>query len=476
VEDPWLLRQLKENWAGDPGVHVSIKARLWPRKVRAVLLGVAKRDRWLLKVLWHYCRQRWTWLSGRTRVPTRAAIAIYSFPMARCLRDGSAWEDPFLPGLDQFFNNLGYDVIRFTPPEQSGFENQLAARRNYFHPLILYATAGSIFRSLAAIWWPRWPRQLSLKGMSIQTLVEREWWIEVGRSSSCVYRMFYECSRRMLRRGEWKWIVYPYENQPWEKMISLCARERGIRTAGIQHSTLSKYYMSYFLGIGEAQHMPLPDVICTSGPYPHRMLAEGRNPIERLKMCGSIRYNYLTNHGQKGSPPPLDFAIRSQVLVALPIDIHMAQHLLAAIRSAFPLGGREEGLCFHIKAHPMCLISQANIGFPALEAPTPIYEALQTCGMVIFVGTTVGPEALALGRPVLRYRPELLLDLDPSEVYGDSIPTCTDVNLRESVLALVRGDQQVTPADHIQTVNAQIFAPVDWEMLEDIFRLTTCSS
>ena len=467
VEDPWLLRQLKESGT----VCYDNAGSLWRQKMLLAAQGLAKRVVWLTRVLRHYGRQRRVWAGRSTKAPLEASVAMYSYPMSRCLRENDGWADPFLPGLDQFLQKLGYNVIRFSPPERSGFEDEIAQRHEYFQPLILFATVGVVLRSLTAFWRPRWPKPLDVDGIQVGRLVERECWLEQSRSSSCIYRLFYECLRRMIRAGEWRLIVYPYENQPWEKMIALCARERGIRTVGVQHSAISVYYMSYFLGTDEARHMPLPDLILTSGPYPHKLLMEGGNPPEQLKMCGSIRYNHLTNQGEQQPSASFDSPPRSEILVALPIDIYTARHLLSAIRWAFPSGGSEKGLSFHIKAHPMCPVSDSDVGFPSVDAPTNISEAFQNCGLVIFVGSTVGPEAVALGHTVLRYRPELLLDVDPSEPFGDSIPTCNDTNMRETILQLTCTGQGTTVAERPQADISQVFAPMNRELLEEVFRL-----
>ncbi len=469
VEDPWLYRQLKESLQSVRGVLVRGSVSLRGEKVRLATWGVVKRGWWLLKTLRDYCRQIWTWGIEPVHVPERAAAAIYSYPLERCFRDHGAWQDPFLPNVDDLLGNLGYEVRRFSPPGASGLERELARRREYFHPLILYATISGVWRSLCAFWRPRWPDRLTIDGSEVRYLAEREWWKEIGRSSLCMYRIFYECLKRMLSQGNWKWIVYPFENQPWEKMIALCAQELEIRTAGLQHAIFSAYSMSYFLGGGEAARMPLPDVICASGPYPLRLLLEGGTPPERLWMCGSVRYGHLGGNGIRSSHAELIPARTSEILVALPIDAYMAGHLLAAIRKAFPSGGVEDGLRFHIKAHPMCPVREEDIGFPTVRAPGDFRQALEACGLVVFVGSTVGPEAMAMGRRVLRYRPELLLNVDPSEVYGDHIPTCTDSDLRAAVVNQVQHPSLQDLSEMNQHCADQIFAPLDRDKLAQVF-------
>jgi len=470
VEDAWLFNQMKGIWKGDDKVRIEGGVSLWPQKARGLTSCLIKRAWWLVRVMRHYVSQRWEWGARSIDSPRRPAAAIYSYPLTRCLRNDGGWQDPFLPKVDHLLATLGYEVRRFSPPEARGLEQKIAERHQYFYPLILYASASGVVRSLFAFWWAQWPEELKIGGHPVGYLVDREWWMEMGRSSLCVYRMFYECLRSMLRTGEWRLIVYPYENQPWEKMLCLCARGRKIRTVGIQHAIFSSYSMAYFLGASEAGTMPLPDIICASGPYPERLLVEGGTPRNRLRLAGSVRYGHLTGNGTERPSLEHKPAPMTEILVALPIDIHMVRHLLAAIRDAFPSGGVEEGLRFHIKTHPMCPLRDKDIGFPVVRAPDDFRQAVEMCGLVIFAGSTTGPEAIAMGRKVLRYRPEMLLNVDPSEAYSDSIPTCSEENMRDSVLTLIHDSTRQESGEIAEATSRKLFAPLEPKVLLEIFQ------
>lgn len=461
IEDAWLLVQIRRNWSGNPVVHARGGPLVGIKSV-AVVLGIARRSSWLVRMLASSARQWWLWPRESSDPWVHSTVAIYSYPMARCLREGGGWTDPFLPGLDSMLRDLGHEVVRFSPPDPTGFEYHLAERAAYFQPLIRYCTAGALVRALAVVWLPRrrrWPR---VSGLCIDELARREWWLEMARASLCRYRLFFECAKRMLAAGPWQWVVFPYENQPWEKLLVLAARQRGIRTAGIQHSTLSVNYLSYFLGRGEAERMPIPDVVLTSGAYAQNAFDRGGYPPGRSRLIGTIRYPHLaTLRPVQNSPAPP----RSDVLVALPIDRPMAEHLITAIAAAFPDGGRSAGIRFHVKPHPGTPVDPGTLGLSA-SIIGPADDALLLCGSVLYVATTLGPEAAAHGRAVLRYRPELLLDVDVSEGLADAIPTCGDRDLREKLLAVIAAQQ--TPADRTQLLNA-LFTPFSRELLHEIF-------
>jgi hypothetical protein len=464
IEDPWLFEQLRENLPGDSSLKFGSGKALWLQEFRALLTGIGKRLAWLPDTIARYVRQRRVWTGVVEKRPAKPAVGIYSYPMDRCLRPDGKWHDPFLPGLDKFLQGIGCDVFRFSPPERGGFERELGSRSGYFRPLILYSTVRAILQSWLTVWRPVWPSSACVSATPVDKLARREWCLELESTGICANRLYYECLISLLHAHAWEFLVYPYENQPWEKLTAMGATQLGVRTIGVQHNALSKFFMSYFYGRKDKGRAPLPDLILTSGEYPDRLLREGGTPPERLLMCGSLRYDHLTSGAQQSDPVEMPPAPRSEVLVVLPIDVHMTSHLLSAVRAA---AEESEELHFHIKCHPTRRILPEQIGFSAVLAPDDIYEAFRKCGTVLFVGTNVGPEAVAVGRAAIRYRPELLLNVDPSEPHGDDIPTCSDFDVAEKLMQVVQDDRSFRK--DLSASTRQIFAPLDRDMLADVF-------
>ncbi len=465
IEDPWLFDQLRKNLSEEPGLRFGGNPNLLRRKVSATITGLMRRIAWFPDVCLRYWRQTRAWPKKVEEPANTPGVGIYSFPMERCFRPNRDWHDPFLPGMDAFLRAQGHAVFRFSPPESGGFERELADRSSYFRPLILYATLASILRSWFAFWRPIWPEVPAVDKTPVGTLALREWWREVALTALCANQLYYECLIFMLRQVPCNWLVYPYENQPWEKLTVLAARNAGFRTIGVQHAAWSKFYMSLFQGNSDAGRMPSPEFILTSGEYSQNLLESNGIPPKRLRMCGSFRHGHLANSESGPSDEPLPPAPRTEVLVVLPIDAPMSDHLLLAIRNSRQ---GTEGLRFHIKPHPSRQIDVERLGFPAVAAPKDIVEAFERCGTVLFVGSTVGPEAVAMGRAVLRYRPELLLDVDPSEAYGDSIASCDDSDLLEKLIELIQAAE--TPQAEEQ---ASTFAPLDRDLLAEVFATTS---
>lgn len=471
VEDPWLLRQIQENLR-PLGADVCVEnVSLHGQRLGLLLLGAVRRAKWLLIVVRNYLRQRRAWPRSGVPTPTTPRVGIASYPSHSAFEVPGRWCDVYLPGLDRAAAEQGLHVVRLCAPEFSGWERELAQRSSFAYPLILWATWGGLFRSLIAFWRPRWPRSLSLKGQGIRWLCLREWWLEAGRSSLCVYRLHYECLRSMLAIGSWRCLVASYENQPWEKLQVLAARTHGLRSVAVQVNPFSRFWLCYGVGEGERGRMPLPDVIGNSGEAAHRLLAECGTPASSLRLCGTLRYPGFAERLATAHPPAPEY-LRRRVLVALPIDAVLTRHLLEALNRAFPNGGREEGLRFRIRPHPMCPVRKGWIRFPADVSSgsfTNLQQDLDSCGTVLFAASTVGFEALAQGKTVLRYRSPRLYDLD--ENCGPHLPVVSDPDLRAGLLACVR---EGLTADERESALAEIsdfFEPVDPEAMRSLFQL-----
>ncbi|MBI1952757.1 MAG: hypothetical protein HYS41_01370 [Candidatus Omnitrophica bacterium] len=470
VEDPWLLRQLQENLGGaDSRIRVVGESSLLAAKGRVVAAGLLKRVRWLIKTLSDRRRQRRVWPSRERFVPRDPAIALFSYPQPSSFKGPRQWEDHHLPGMEELLAESGWDVVRFSSPDCGGYERPLAMRSDYFQPLILWATRQAIWRSFKAMTWPGDPLPLTLGGRPVTWLIHREQWLEVGRASLCAFRLFYETASRLLEKGNWRWVVYSYENQPWEKLLVLAAQAHGVRTAAYQAIILSEFYLPYFLGKGEAQRMPLPDIIFTSGPYGHRLLQAGGIPPGKLRLTGSIRYRELSSDEALGACQGNGRQPRGgNILVALPIDPPMAAHLLEALRLNFPGGGQEEGLRFWIRHHPLHPIRASEIRFPARLLPadfTDLKRDLKEADLVLFTASSVGFQALAMGKRVVNYRSGQLLDV--GGVYPHSVPMATDTNLRQVVLEEV-GNLSSPKSDSSRPWVTQVFSPYDPQRVQSV--------
>lgn len=462
VEDPWLFYQLKELYAGLPDVQFYGNPWLWPACLKAVVWGIGARLIWSLRLVRNYVVQRWFWKwSKKYGQPVSPSIAFYSDLQTRCFQGKDGWRDPYLGELDSILEKAGYSILRFSPPESGGFERALAQRSRYFAPLILWLSPPSLFRSAFASWRPVWPLDPEIGGLPIQWLLLREGWLDGWRSSYLIFRVFFDCLGKLLERFHLQLIIYPYENQPWEKMLVLAARSHGVPTLGYQHGGgLSRFNLAYFHGPDEATWAPLADLIVASGPYAYELMAMGGTPRERLVMGGNLRHQYLRNFRDRFPLP--NSGVHVRVLVALPNDQDLGQHLLYALWKAFPDGGLNEGIEFLIKPHPMCPLTGKMLKFPATFLSGTFADALSLSTVVLYSGTGTGMEAVVMGRIVLRYRSELLLNTDRGElIHDESVIECGDHDLKDKLLFVVRTQLPSPSRQYTEKLLTQIFIPPD---------------
>jgi len=452
VEDPWLLCQLEEALAGSPSARVDAPRTLVPMRLQPLLLGLARRLKWASRTAWGRLRQEACW-RGRPGGPRMEGVLIYSHLTARSLQGEEGWEDPFLPGLDKELSEDGVPSARLVYSDSTGFEPQLARRKAAVLPAILWASWGGFFDALAAL-PPSLPPRADLSGLPVGRLLEREWWHDFSRAGRCAYRLFLDCVRALLAEGRFRAVVMPWEAQPQERMLVLAAKAAGVRSVGYQHTTVPEFQLPFFSTEREYLESPLPDVLLTSGEQPARVLREAGFPAGRLKVGGTRRYAHLLKDGAPPALPP-----NGNVLVVLPIDPFHARHLTAALERAYPRGlpGGE----FLLRPHPSGPEDVRRTRLRARLAEGPMSEALAACGVVVFTGSTAGLDALAAGRPVLRYRPERLLDVEPTDMFPDGeIPTASDADLRERLEGLRKAPPEGAP-EALRSRLRQVFSRLD---------------
>ena len=149
----------------------------------------------------------------------------------------------------------------------------------------------------------------------------------------------------------------------------------------------------------------------------------------------------------------------------------MCDDLLEAVRRAFPDGGKGDGIEFYLRPHPLYAAGASRAGFPVTVLPSSfrdVGEALGQCGLVLFTGSTVGFEAIAAGRPALRYRPETTLDVD-KEVYGEALPSCGERDLKEKLLGLARQGPPAGWETKARGQVLQLFAPFNITAVKEPF-------
>jgi hypothetical protein len=467
VEDRWLYRHLwkryKEN--GSSFRFLSRKCIL-PELFKLIAWGIVVRGYFLLKTVWQRWQAKGTGSKKKviTLVSREDNIYIYSWVRDRFFKESGEFASPYWGRLPWFMKDEGRNVVYIAQSFLTPALRRKCLNQGDFKFIFLddYINLWSMVRSSLSIF-----SISSFTGSPLKNLLLRE--IAHEFISFPVNIVQYVAFRRCLKeiKQERATIIYPFENQPWDKMLCIAAEEldRDIKLIGYQHSTVPLSLLNYFLGVGESSIMPLPDCVVTSGEYTLNLLKNAGYGGTELVNGGALRYEYIhkidKDWGRKNEAS-------KTILVAMPYSHNLTEELLISLFDAFvDLAGEE--IRFVIKFHPEVPLESLRIQLPAWPAyfqktDKPIPEILKEVNLAIYSSSTVGLEALLHGVPVVRYCSEHTLDLDPLGAFGEAIiKSCSEENLREVILSVLKqGSGYATQQSALSRENLNKFlSPVD---------------
>lgn len=246
-----------------------------------------------------------------------------------------------------------------------------------------------------------------------------------------------------------KAILYRMEFQPFEKAI-LRGINRRAKAVALQHSTLSSNLISHSFAKGEISLylsdkgadmvMPLPDIILTAGGYfRDNMIRAGFSP-EDIRICGPVRYrgliDYLTKDKDKDKiRKRLGFSSSEKIfLVVLNWIEEEIMGLISSIVNAVSVdaGSSAEDAVFILRSHPHRSYDKKIAAFLKSAAPDiryfflrdefPLYDAVLISDGIIQVPTTLGYEAMAIGKMALVYVNKHLFNINSYEEFEKCLP------------------------------------------------------
>ena len=480
VGDRWLYRHLWERYKGN-GSSFSFLSRksVIPELSKLIARGIAARGYFLLRLGWQIWQAKGTISKnkGADFQSNGKEIYIYSWIRDRFFQENGEFEDAYLGRLPQLMSSNGLSVVYiaplFVPPALKGKCLNHSGYKFIF--LDHYVSLWSLVQSSFSVLSISFPSKLNSTFSPLRTLLLREMAYEFSSFPGNIveYFAFKECLKK--REGRRMVIVYPFENQPWEKMLCLAAKEVGknIKLVGYQHSHLPSLLLSYFIGAGESENMPLPDVIVANGEHTLELLKNAGYGKVELINGGALRYEHLY---ETGDSTKREKEIRA-VLVALPYSRSLSEEMLMVIFGAFR-DLAEEKLMFIIKFHPEVPLERLEIQLPPWpghfqRTEKPMAEILKEVDLVIYSSSTIGLEALLGGVPVIRYCPEHIIDLDASDAFGEGVvKSCSEDDIKQAVLSALNGGNSHLAEDSIPTdILSKLFSPVDEDVWRQIVKL-----
>lgn len=320
--------------------------------------------------------------------------------------------------------------------------------------------------------WRDAPRmRLSVAGRDLTSLLRLELRWSITNPIDIDRLLFRRVGPALAKRGaRIGRILYPYENQGWEKM--LCAGVRralpDTRLIGYLHASFSPFYLGYYpLSAHWASARRPHQVVALSTPVAAHLVESGY-PADAVVASGALRYDYLFDEDASNHPPAHNTA--TPVLAILPNGPPDARAMFRLLVAA--LGGRPERPV-RLKLHPATVHRVALLLHPLPPHFTIIggsmADALADCSVAIYCIGTAGLEILAAGTPLIAMAPTgrfsyLSLPAGGPLAYID---TADELRAQVERYATLDPDQRQTLARQARALALWWFSPPQPEQADD---------
>lgn len=291
---------------------------------------------------------------------------------------------------------------------------------------------------LASLWEERaFAEKCHFQGSKLNFWPYVKWqWTESLRGWRCLERCLQNQAFKSFfkKAPDWRWVLFPLENCPWERMLTEAARDGNKKNLvfGAQHSIIRPTDFRYFddprtFSNAECAKFQ-PDIFGANGQSGDSQWAENGMPQERRRVLEALRYEYLAQSSLKEDsatewvPPqpgePLE-PIGRRLLVLTSFFKDETEAHLELLHGSLAAGLLEEWQIV-IKPHPYLAVEEWRSSLPAnfqkkIEIiATPLSLALAEGGLVwTSNSTTAALEAALLGLPLMVMAPKGDFDLCP---------------------------------------------------------------
>jgi hypothetical protein len=440
VSDPWVYFILKHNFTFyTPFLS---KMRAYIDCLVGTLINVVKfplaRFLWLLKVIFKNTKFKKYISEGISR----ESNFVFSWVEKHSFEDDVTYNDPYLKGLEAFESQL--PLVRFIPYYVSpSLYPYLKMAEQNFTGLPYYSNSSIIIKSLFA--QSKIKYNSDFKGLDLSYLWVREI-LEENCGSHCSQQFHdYQCWRKFFRKAKGK-LIYPYENQPWEKMMIMAANaERSnLQLIGYQHSSIGKILLNYFTTPKELSLLPVPDTIVVNS-ITYQSIFEKYYKHSKVNIIngGALRYPKFIKLVYKEHK-------KKRIGVMMPSDRNQAYDLLNHLNSV-----QTENFNIIIKPHPDLPLKKEDIKenislFSGLA--TDLYNSVDG---IVYCSSTSGVEAYSYGLPVFKYA-------------GNFI----DLRMAEDLFTpkVIRSISEISNADLFFHEPKEIFDPVNCTVWQDLLK------
>ncbi|MFX0136535.1 MAG: hypothetical protein ACFFDN_23045, partial [Candidatus Hodarchaeota archaeon] len=248
------------------------------------LLSFLKNRIWFMISIIHYNYSA----PKRSSNSVHGSIFLYSWLEGRSFNVNGKYDDVYLPGIYDLEN----EKMCLLFPYYAKVEYLRSLRSNErFISLSEQSSIGFILKSLFVFF--RAKVNFNFMGLNVRLLWASE--IMEENSSYNFISRYHEFLvwKKFFHKYTGK-IIYPYENQPWEKLMLLASHESKKNNIFIayQHSTIGKYQLNYHTTRAELEYMPVPDIILVNtddNVNVFKNMYDSKDIV--IKNAGALRFN-----------------------------------------------------------------------------------------------------------------------------------------------------------------------------------------
>jgi hypothetical protein len=227
------------------------------------------------------------------------------------------------------------------------------------------------------------------------------------------YYLIKEFSKQICNDKREIEIIYPFENQNWERTLLYNMRKYNkVFAVGIQNAPCPKLSLRYYVSEKHLEDIPLPDVMITTGNISYKALFKNYNSVCKVIQSSSARTFVFDNNKQTNEQT-------KQILVGCSIGVNESIELITFVVSA--LKNTDLNIFVNIVPHPFVTFNYSKLLF-ILKAPKYIKisalgfkEELARSNFILFDSSTVGLEGIMNGVTPVFIGHECAVHVNPNE-------------------------------------------------------------
>ena len=341
-------------------------------------------------------------------------VFVFSFLDNRCFVNDN-FEDPFLAKFLKKINitsKISYIPVinNISSKKLLIFKNWLKKNRNSVTFLSYHFSLNGLFSEISNSRLLCNSKNKFLSDVNLSYLINRER-LEEWSEFSLQNFLLRKVSKNIKRISNKKLIIYPFENQIWERnMLSVFQNDNQVKIFGIQNAPAPKLSIRYFVSKSLIKYLPLPNLIFVTGNISYDNLSPyyGGEILRKISTSRKIVID-----SKKSFSESKQKSIMVACSISVPESIQLINFVFNSLR-------KSNNFNITIVPHPLSKFNYLKylktINAPANFRLSRNYSfTLNNSKYILFDSSTAGIEGLLNGLVPVRISNEYMLSVNPIE-------------------------------------------------------------